>query len=95
MVKVHEFNDSGDAYDACQCDESIKDGDILLILPEGVIGLAGTWPVAITEEHGKLHTAREGRLLAYLKEDLKATDEAIEHAKLLAQLHGLALRDIH
>ena len=54
------FESTGDAYDACQCDESVRDGDILLIVSEGVVGIADTWPVAVTEKHGNLHTLADG-----------------------------------
>lgn len=54
-TRIHTFDSTQEAYDACQCDESIKDGDILLIPSEGVVGLAGTWPVAVTVKYGELH----------------------------------------
>lgn len=47
---------SGDAYDATQCDESIANGDPLVIQDEGVVGLAWTWPVAVTVKAGELHS---------------------------------------
>lgn len=55
-MKTHQFSSTGEAYDACQCDEDIQDGDILVIESEGVIGVADTWPVAVTAEHGSLHS---------------------------------------
>ena len=55
MTTTHTFESTGDAYDACQCDDAIKDGDTLLIPSEGVVGIAHCWPVAVTEETGHLH----------------------------------------
>lgn len=65
--QVHFFDHSGDAYDAVQCDDTIKNGDILLI--DGyhwhddhtkrevtIVGLVDTWPMAVTDVHGHLHT---------------------------------------
>ena len=56
-MAIHIFDSTGDAYDACQCDENVTRGDILYIPSENVVGLADTWPVAITKEYGQLHTA--------------------------------------
>ncbi|WP_185749591.1 hypothetical protein [Stutzerimonas xanthomarina] len=39
MPTIHEFASSSDAYDATQCDESVRKGDALLIASEGVVGL--------------------------------------------------------
>ena len=54
-MNVHYFESTRDAYDACQCDDNIKQGDLLIIESEGVVGIADTWPVAITTECGDLH----------------------------------------
>lgn len=54
-VTVHEFNSTREAYAACQCDENVKDGDVLVIRSERVVGVAETWPVAVTAEYGELH----------------------------------------
>lgn len=60
MIATHIFRSTGDAYDACQCDESIKRGDVLVIESEGVIGVADTWPIAVTVVNGNLHSLEEG-----------------------------------
>lgn len=60
VFTVHKFMSTGEAYDACQCDNSIKRGDVLAIEAEGVIAIADTWPVAITSAHGQLHQTRNG-----------------------------------
>lgn len=54
-IAVHHFSSTEDAYDACQCDEAIKTGDVLVIASEGVVGVAYTWPFAVTPEAGELH----------------------------------------
>lgn len=51
----HQFESTGAAYDATQCREDIKNGDCLFIPEERVVGLAATWPVAITANAGNLH----------------------------------------
>jgi hypothetical protein len=58
--QVHHFASTGEAYDATQCDENIKNGDVLVIASERVVGIADTWPFAITKEFGKLHALEEG-----------------------------------
>lgn len=58
---THYFSSTADAYDSCQMgehvdtDEPVQKGDILIIESERVIGVAHTWPVAVTREHGELH----------------------------------------
>lgn len=45
---VHQFDSTGSAYDASQCDDNIKDGDVLVVASEGVIGiLMKAWPCAV------------------------------------------------
>ena len=58
MSNVHCFETTGEAYDACQCDEGIKDGDVLVIKSEGVVGVADTWPFAVTVKSGDLHSLK-------------------------------------
>ena len=54
-VPVHTFPSSGSAYNGCQTNENIHDGDIIHVPSEGVVGLAGTWPAAVTKNYGQLH----------------------------------------
>jgi len=62
MVNVHYFLSSGEAYDASQCDENIRNGDVLVIKEEEVVGwLLDAWPVAITREHGEFHLPAVGK----------------------------------
>ncbi|WP_050514483.1 hypothetical protein [Streptomyces rimosus] len=57
--KVWTFYSTGEAYGAVQCRDEIRDGDVLVIEREQVIGIAHTWPFALTQEHGSLHTLKE------------------------------------
>ena len=59
--RTHAFASTGNAYDAVQTDETIAAGDTLLILDEGVVGVAMTWPFAVTAKPGKLHAVSEPR----------------------------------
>jgi len=60
MATIHYFDDTGEAYDASQCDDKIKDGDVLVGLDDQVVGfLFQAWPVAVTEGHGHFHTLKE------------------------------------
>lgn len=80
----HVFDTSGDAYDACQCDEGIVNGDLLDITSEPIVGLAWTWPVAVTETAGVLHSIEPG-FLDEIREKAKWSDDqiiaAIAHAR--------------
>jgi hypothetical protein len=58
--KLHTFETTGEAYDASQTDDRIRDGDILHVPTEDVVGiLLEAWPVAITEKHGEFHLAND------------------------------------
>lgn len=58
---IHVFDSTGEAYDDTQTRDDIRDGDVLLIPSEGVVGfLNAAWPVAVTEAHGALHTLKGG-----------------------------------
>jgi hypothetical protein len=54
-VRIFFFASSGEAYDACQCDPEVRDGDVLVIASEHCVGVADTWPMAVTVERGQLH----------------------------------------
>jgi hypothetical protein len=48
--------DSGRAYDITQTNEDIKDGDALVVLNEGIVGIMyKAWPTALTNEKGQFH----------------------------------------
>jgi hypothetical protein len=74
-VRAHIFDSTGEAYDATQCDADIKKGDLLLIAKEKVVGIADTWPIAVTKENGELHTVFD--VDSFLKSFLKDTDMMI------------------
>ncbi|MFK0106464.1 hypothetical protein [Streptomyces sp. NPDC091217] len=53
---VFRFDSTREAYDATQCRDDIRDGDVLVVESEKVIGfLDAAWPIAITEAHGEFH----------------------------------------
>ena len=54
--RIHAFASIGNAYDASQCDGAIETGHTLIVLSEGVVALAGTWPIAVTAADGVLHS---------------------------------------
>ncbi|MBK6492169.1 MAG: hypothetical protein IPF97_10880 [Sphingomonadales bacterium] len=92
--RIHAFASTGNAYDAVQTDETIAAGDTLLILDEGVVGVAMTWPFAITAEPGKLHAVREpgaGETLEHIEKALDVPDGSIVRACRLAGVLGFAI----
>jgi hypothetical protein len=64
------FEDTATAYNASQCSEGIRSGDVLVVEAEQAVAyLDRAWPVAVTTAHGEFHgdgTAPtvEGRLAA-------------------------------
>lgn len=56
---VWTFYSTGEAYGAVQCRDEIRDGDVLVIEREQVVGIAHTGPFALTEKYGDLHTLKE------------------------------------
>jgi len=63
MAKVWEFYSTGEAYNASQCRDEIKDGDILLVPNEGAAAiLVRAWPVAVSQETAgeAFHTLEDG-----------------------------------
>ena len=54
-VNVWTFRDTETAYNSTQCDDDMKNGDILLIPSENVVGICHTYPIAITTKAGLLH----------------------------------------
>ena len=82
--RIHAFASTGNAYDAVQTDETIAVGDTLLILDEEVVGVAMTWPFAVTAKPGKLHAVCEpgaGENLEHLERRLGfQTGQSLEPA---------------
>ena len=59
---VHEFYDSGTGYDETQTRDDIKDGDVLAVTSEPVVGfLNEAWPVAVTSEPGEFHRIKQDK----------------------------------
>lgn len=90
----HAFASTGNAYDAVQCDEAIHNGDTLIVLTEEVVGVAMTWPFAVTQRHGNLHALsapRDGETFADLARSLHVSAADIEHAAEIARCFGFPL----
>ncbi|MFF2367185.1 hypothetical protein ACFVU0_31390 [Streptomyces sp. NPDC058122] len=89
-IMVHHFDTTGSAYNQTQCREDIRDGDVLVVEREGVVGfLRSAWPAAITAKRGELHgidgdpyTVDDGQYVA-----------SIEAAEKIAGEHGFALAE--
>jgi hypothetical protein len=79
MIKTHRFDSTGDAYDASQTDESISNGDVLVVESERVVGvLVDAWPVAVTPERRRVPHVRARRRRQRVRR---------ERARAHAQLH--------
>ena len=92
--RIHTFASTGNAYDAVQIDETIAAGDTLLMLDEGVVGVAMTWPFTVTAKPGKLHAVSEprgGESLEHLEKALGVPDGSIVRACRLARVLGFAI----
>lgn len=92
--RIHAFGSTGNAYEAVQTDETIAAGETLLILDERVVGVAMTWPFAITAKPGKLHAVCEpgaGESLEHIEKALGVPDGSIARACRLARTLGFAI----
>lgn len=80
VVKIHQYESTSAAYDASQMDSDIKDGDVLVVASEGVIGfLMGAWPVAVAyaeDDPGCFHTMRDPEQTLFEGRDYSASIEA-------------------
>lgn len=90
---IWRFPDTGTAYDACQTNEAIASGDMLIIegvTPgETVVGLAGAWPVAVTNYNGHLHKTIEGKPVdAEFLTRFQWTEDQVRDAVAEAKLRG-------
>lgn len=86
MHRVHHFASSAEAYEASLDEGPVRENDILVIVAEGIVGLASTDPIAITTASGALKafpSMSRDRLLAELVHDAaaigRAVDEALRH----------------
>lgn len=82
-AKIHHYETTVAAYAATQSDDQVREGDVLIIESEGVVGLASTWPVAVTELSGELHHLEGAWPLAKLGFAKKSIDLARDAAKTL------------
>lgn len=91
--RMHAFASTGNAYDACQTDAAIESGHTLIILSEGVVALAGTWPIAVTAAGGVLHSVigKDDDTLAGLAANFQLTQDDILTAVTIARAFGFAL----
>ena len=87
VINVHIFDDSVEAYGHCQWDDEVHTGDVLVIPSEGIVGIAHTWPVAVTVEHKELHRAGS----EWSGAEAKITDQQIANAIKIAKEHGFPI----
>lgn len=84
MHRVHYFDTSEQAFDACLADDqTTPEGDVIVILSEGVVGLASTCPIAVTREAGVLQripSMARDVLLSELVHDAAQLRNAVETA---------------
>jgi hypothetical protein len=92
MYRVHYFDTSEAAHDACLDDgPCIEEGDVLAILSEGVIGLASTDPIAVTLDPGALRIVRPMAMDVLLAELVHGASQ-IRRAGATAHQHPLPLQ---
>jgi hypothetical protein len=90
--RVHHFDSTREAYNATQWNDEIRDGDVLVITSEKVIGVLNeAWPFALTVRHGELQTLKVP--ISDVGEDRYA--ESVRVAAEQARELDIALRDDH
>jgi len=91
--RIHAFATSGNAYDGVQTDERIATSNLLLVLDEAIVGIAMTWPFAVTAEAGNLHqiAAKPGETCKHLATSLGVEAAAIGRAIALARKLGFEI----
>ena len=91
--RIHVFETSGNAYDAVQTDDRIATGDLLLVMGEAVVGVAMTWPFAVTAEPGHLHQVapKAGDTFEQLATSLGVEPASMTRAVTLARQLGYAI----
>lgn len=92
-IKVKVYESTTDAYNDTQCNEDIRNGDgtILVIPSEQVVGMAWTWPYAITTHWGELHKLNAHGEASGLAADSKVTKHQIALACAVAASHGFEI----
>jgi hypothetical protein len=58
MKEYIDFPSSGAAYDACNSRDEMVTGRIFTVEAEQIVGISWAWPIAVTVEHGQLHTVK-------------------------------------
>lgn len=86
-IQILHFESTGAAYDAAMSDDRIRKGDVLVVKSEEVVGLADTWPVAVTLEAGQLHHVRDDLTL----EGYGFEPESVDQAEHVAARYGFPL----
>ena len=56
MKEYIDFPSSGAAYDACNSRDEMVTGRIFTVEAEQIVGISWAWPIAVTEQCGKIHT---------------------------------------
>lgn len=79
-MRVFQVDSTKEAYDMSQ-DGRAKNGDIFVVPSEEVIGISWTWPVAITEAHGELHTINPDFTVEGILEDFLDSVDMAERLK--------------
>lgn len=86
MHRIHHFDSSEAAYEASLNEWDVREGDVLVVACERIVGLASTDPIAITIAAGALKMIEpmsRGMLLDELvhgdREIGNAVDEALRH----------------
>lgn len=90
----HASATSGNAYDATQTDERVSTGDTLIVLAEQVVGVACTWPFAVTAIAGALHQVNApapSDALASVAAGLGVQTDDLRHAAVIASALGFPI----
>jgi len=87
MHRIHHFDTSEAAYQASLNEWDVREGDVLVIVSEQIVGLASTEPIAITIASGALKTI-EPMPRGMLLDELVHGDREISHAVDEALRHG-------
>lgn len=65
--RVHAFDSTVEAYNASQCSEDVKDGDVLVVPSESAVAiLVQAWPMSVTDSHGEFHWSADKSIEAVL-----------------------------
>ncbi len=86
-----DYETSGEAYDASQCE--LQTGTVMHIPSEKVIGIADTWPMAVTIEIGKLHGIAQGYSLERFMRNVGFMAGDVQEAVALADLMGYPVEE--